>query len=49
VFIFFDKSDNIRFHPDILERLWSEPLIADKSLFATRTRFELAVILNEKK
>jgi hypothetical protein len=49
VFIFFDKSDDIRLHPDILQGFWSEPFISDESFFFAGTGFELAVILHEKK
>jgi hypothetical protein len=49
VFIFFDKSDDIRLHPDILQGFWSEPLVSDKSFFFAGAWFELAVILHEKK
>jgi len=49
MFIFFDESDNIGLHPDILQGLGSEPLVPDESLFATRTRLEFSVVLDEKK
>ena len=48
VFIFLDKSDDIRLHPDILEGLWSEPLVSDESFFAAGTRFEFSVVLHEE-
>ncbi len=47
--IFLDKSSYIWLHPGILERFWSEPLIANKSFFFARSWFSFSSIFNEKK
>lgn len=49
MFIFFDESDDIWLHPDILQGFRSEPLVPDESFFSAWAWLELPVILHEKK
>jgi hypothetical protein len=46
--IFLDESSDIRLDPGILDRIRSEPLVTDESLFFSRSRFVFASILDEE-
>jgi hypothetical protein len=48
MYIFLDKSSDIGLDPGILDRVWSEPLIADESLLFARSRFVFTSIFDEK-
>ncbi len=48
MYIFFDKSGNIRLHPGVFEGLGSEPLVSDKSFFFSWSWLSFTSIFDEK-
>lgn len=48
MYVFFDKSSNVRFHPSVFERFWSEPLISNKPFFFPGPRLWFTGIFYEK-
>ena len=48
MYVFFDKPSNVRFHPSVFERFWSEPLISNKPFFFPGPRLWFTGIFYEK-